>query len=53
MEATVILEGLGGELDRAMVKADNDEALSAEIKRAMAEWFLSPGDTIRVVDADD
>lgn len=53
LKAVVVLEGQGGELDRAEVEVkrpgdDPGEALSIAIHDAIENWVLSPGDTIRI-----
>jgi len=53
LQATVILEGRGGELDRAEIAIkrpcdDPDEEISLAIHSAIENWVLSPGDTIRI-----
>lgn len=51
-KATVILEGSGGELDRAEIAITNgddpDEQLNLAIHAVIENWILSPGDTIRI-----
>ena len=50
-KAAVILEGLGGELDRLQVEAPHGDLLPEAIRDAIAgsDWFLEPGDIIRIV----
>lgn len=53
LKAIVVLEGQGGELDRAEVVAnprghDPDEALNLAIHEVIEDWVLSPGDIIRI-----
>jgi hypothetical protein len=53
LKATVVLEGQGGELDRAEVVIkrpgeDPEEELSLAIHSAIENWVLSPGDVIRI-----
>jgi len=50
-KAEVILDGMGGELDRLCVEAPQEHLLPDAIRDAIAEsgWYLEPGDTIRIV----
>lgn len=53
LKATVVLDGQGGELDRAEIEVqrpgdDPGEALSIAIHDAIENWTLSIGDTIRI-----
>jgi hypothetical protein len=49
----VILENIGGELDRATVTVrirhdDPEESANLAIHEVIEDWILSPGDTIRI-----
>ena len=49
MKIQLVLNGLGGELDRQTIDvSDNDSSaeVSEQIHDAMQAWVLSPGDTI-------
>lgn len=54
-KAIVILEGRGGELDRAEIEVDAEgEDAEAPFNEAVQDqielWILSPGDTIKIVE---
>ena len=44
----IILEGLGGELDREFVADENE--ISWALRGKLTEWVLAEGDTIRIVE---
>ncbi len=54
MDIKIILLRAGGELDRMQINVANDDD-SAEVSEAIHEallaWVLSPGDTIRIIEA--
>lgn len=56
MKIAIILENIGGELDRAEVNVeeseDSDETVNLSIHEVIEDWILSVGDIIRVVEID-
>lgn len=53
-KVTVILNGLGGELDRVTFKPRNPEHVTfADVMRTSAsEWVIGDGDTIQIVEGE-
>lgn len=55
MQMTVILNGMGGELDRVTIKSRKDDVTSDDLAEAIRKangghpWILGSGDTIVVV----
>lgn len=56
MKIAIILENLGGELDRAEINVeesdDSNETSNLSIHEVIEDWILSVGDIIRVVEID-
>lgn len=52
---TIILDNGAGELDRTTisVKEPSGNNESAAIIEALSKWTLSPGDTIKIIDAGE
>lgn len=50
MKVAVILENIGGELDRKVIDIHDEGDEHAAIEEVLEEWLISVGDTIRIVE---